>query len=225
MLWRVNCQTENIQRIGVVPNFVIAVSLLSYVKVLQQIWARCLLISNPLVKGYRKHIKRNVHRVIDKRTYQLTGKRVLLYKSGFLQFFWDSLARATIACRLPKSNPTPSSCGSCRLTGLRQTVRGVSNPITVDNCYGNCWSEKCTTTGWGRRFPAWSWTNDYTAQDPATLGPKVKVPYWLLECQNCVSNRQDRTGGKGDWTTAHNHGNKTKKIMEVAWACEQERPR
>ena len=68
--------------------------------------------------------------------------------------------------------------GSCRLTGLWQTVRGASNPMAVDNCYGNWWSEKFTTTGRRRWFPAWSWTKDCTAHDQATLEPKVKVPYW-----------------------------------------------
>ena len=86
--------------------------------------------------------------------------------------------------------------GSCRLTGLWQTVRGASNPITANNCYGNWWSEKYTTTGRGRWLPARSWTNDCTAHDQTTPEPKVKVPYSHLECQNYVSNRQDRTGGK-----------------------------
>ena len=50
--------------------------------------------------------------------------------------------------------------------------------MAVDNCHGNRWSEKFTTTGRRRWFPAWSWTNDCTAHDQATLEPKVKVPYW-----------------------------------------------
>ena len=88
--------------------------------------------------------------------------------------------------------------GSYRLTGLWQTVRGASSPITANNCYENWWSEKYTTTGRRRWLPARGWTNDCTAHDQATPEPKVKVPYWHLECQNYVSNRQDRTGGR--WT-------------------------
>ena len=78
---------------------------------------------------------------------------------------------------------------SCWLTGCV-----ASNPITVNNCHGNWWSEKYTTTGRGRWLPARSGTNDCTAHDQTTPEPKVKVSYWHLECQNYVSNRQDRTG-------------------------------
>ena len=67
---------------------------------------------------------------------------------------------------------------SCLLTGLWQTVRGASNHVTVDNCYGTSRSEKYTTTGQG------SWTSDCTAHDQATPELKVKVPYWHLECQS-----------------------------------------
>ena len=42
---------------------------------------------------------------------------------------------------LPKVQPYVLAVGggnrSCWLTGLWQTVRGASNPITVNNCYGN----------------------------------------------------------------------------------------
>ena len=82
--------------------------------------------------------------------------------------------------------------GSCRLTGLWQTVRGASNPMAVDNCYRNWWSEKFTTTGRRRWFPAWSWTKDCTAHDQATLEPKVKVPYWHRMSELCFKQARPR---------------------------------
>lgn len=68
---------------------------------------------------------------------------------------------------LPKVQPNVLIMGgrnsSWQLTGLRQTVRGAGSPITVDTCYRKWWSEKYKTTGRGRRFSAWSWTNVCTA--------------------------------------------------------------
>ena len=74
-----------------------------------------------------------------------------------------------LAC-LPKSNPVVGGRnGSCQPPGLWQTVSGASYPITVDNNYGN------TTTGRGRWFPVWSWTNAERTIRPL-LSPKSKCP-------------------------------------------------